>query len=802
MGVFSGWSIDYRSYDSQKESLREALCTLGNGYFCTRGASPEVTASKIHYPGTYIAGLYNRLTTHIAGRDLTNEDLVNCPNWLYITFKIENGEWFGPSSGKVLSYRQTLNMKEGILTRIVRVENWQGQRTKVVTRRIVHMGRPHIGALEYIIIPENYNGRVTVRAMLDGSVINYGVARYRQLNSKHWKVTARGKFSSDGVYLTAITIQSRIKITEASRIRLYRNSRKLNVPVKVFREGGEIIGQELSFFAEKKKVYRLEKIVAIYTSRDKGIHNPEEAAIREAKLVPGFSSLFKSHKEVWRRLWNNVDIEVGRDLFTQTVLRLHIFHLLQVASHNTSGLDVGLPARGLHGEAYRGHIFWDEIFAMHFYDFHLPSVSRALLMYRYRRLKESRRYARINGYRGAMFPWQSASSGREETQEFHLNPLSGKWGPDYSRLQRHVSFAIAYNVWNYYERTADEVFFRKFGAEIILSIAQFASSLVYFDPRDRRYHTSNVMGPDEFHEKYPNSSRPGLKDNAYTNFMIVWVLLKGKETLDILPSSRRRNLLKKLGIREREIGRWDDIIHRMKIIINREGIISQFDGYFRLKDINWEYYIKKYGNIHRMDRILKAEGRSPDAYKVTKQADVLMIFYLFPFSEVKEIFKKMGYKITKPMLRKNYNYYLMRTSHGSTLSKVVHCFIAHQLGHYREARNWFREVLKSDVYDTQGGTTPEGIHVGVMGGSLDIVLRAFCGFYVERGEIKLSPSFPDKWRYVNFNATVRGMGISFEIKRRKAIISLKRCPSGSKLSVDVKGKLYSLTRRRKIVVAL
>ena len=136
------------------------------------------------------------------------------------------------------------------------------------------------------------------------------------------------------------------------------------------------------------------------------------------------------------------------------MVHLHLFHLLQTVSNNSVGLDVGVPARGLHGEAYRGHVFWDEVFILPFLSLRFPQAARALLLYRYRRLDQARRGAEAAGYAGAMFPWQSASNGREETQTMHLNPASGRWLPDASHLQRHVNAAIAYNVWQYLPRHA------------------------------------------------------------------------------------------------------------------------------------------------------------------------------------------------------------------------------------------------------------------------------------------------------------------------------------------------------------
>jgi trehalose/maltose hydrolase-like predicted phosphorylase len=152
------------------------------------------------------------------------------------------------------------------------------------------------------------------------------------------------------------------------------------------------------------------------------------------------------------------------------VLRLHNLHLIQTTSPHVMDLDTGVPARGLHGEAYRGHIFWDELFVFPLFNLRMPEITCALLRYRYRRLSEARRAAREAGYRGAMYPWQSGSNGREESQRLHLNPHSGNWLPHNSRLQRHINVAVAYNVWQHYQTTRDTEFLAFYGAEMIFEI--------------------------------------------------------------------------------------------------------------------------------------------------------------------------------------------------------------------------------------------------------------------------------------------------------------------------------------------
>jgi trehalose/maltose hydrolase-like predicted phosphorylase len=441
----------------------------------------------------------------------------------------------------------------------------------------------------------------------------------------------------------------------------------------------------------------------------------------------------------------------------------------------------------LHGEAYRGHIFWDELFTMPLFDFHDPEISKSLLLYRYRRLPKAREYAKKEKYKGAMFPWQSGSSGKEETQIVHLNPLSGKWGPDHSRRQRHVSFAIAYNIWQHWQRTGDFSFLVRYGAEMLLSMARFWASLVKYDPSDGRYHTRGVMGPDEFHEKLPGSGRPGLKDNAYTNLMIVWTLLKAQEVIKIIPNGMNRRIMKKIKLEQKELCRWDDIIHKMKLVINDKGIISQFDGYFGLKELDWRGYREEYGDIHRLDRILKAEGESPDDYKISKQADLLMAFYLLPLSEIENIFKRLNYPFSKNTLRNNYEYYIKRTSHGSTLSKVTHCFVAQLLSKPTEAWQWFLDVLRSDVYDIQGGTTPEGIHVGVMGGSVDLATHGFAGVRIVGDRLRIEPRLPKRWRSIKFKLLYKGIWVSLAISKRQVSVLIQ---GQAAIPVEINGKLH------------
>jgi beta-phosphoglucomutase family hydrolase len=748
------WSLSYHNYAPGSEKHRETLLAVGNGYLGTRGAQEETRAGDISYPGTYIAGVYNRLESEIAGRTVANEDLVNCPNWLPLTFKPEGGEWLDPSKVEILSHTRRLSFRDGVLQRIMVVRDSDGRETRVESRRVASMAQPHLAGLQYCITPLNYSGCITIRSGLDGQIINAGVARYRQLSSAHLDPVAESGAGAGG-HIVVRTNQSKIQIVEAAKHSISVNGSRVDADTEVETSPG---AWHATFEVEAGagQPITVEKLVAIYTSNDAGVADPVRAAREALESVRSYDQLLQASADAWAAIWDRIDIAIEGDRWTQKLLRLNLYHSLVAASPHNRGIDAGIPARGLHGEAYRGHIFWDELYILPFYNLHFPETSRAALLYRYRRLEQARAYAKEHGFSGAMFPWQSGSDGSEETQVLHLNPLSGKWGPDYSSLQRHVSLAIAYNVWQYYRVTLDARFLEDYGAELFLEICRFWAGKASFNDELGRYQIAGVMGPDEYHEMLPGSEVGGLTDNSYTNIMVVWAFHRAFEILDLLSPGARQRVVEQITLAEDELGRWRDISQRIRIAISGDGVLEQFDGYFGLKELDWDGYRARYGNIGRMDRLLKAEGSSPDEYQVAKQADALMAFYNLGQGGVADILSSVGYPTADDLLRVNLDYYLQRTSHGSTLSRLVHAYLANLTGDRELSWRLYQEALESDYVDIQGGTTGEGIHTGVMTGTAFMALRSYVGLALDGELLEISPSLPTGWRQVRFNIGFRG----------------------------------------------
>lgn len=781
------YSIIYDKWIPKEQKLREALCTLGNGYFATRGAFEENHASETHYPGTYLAGGYNRAKTEISGNIVENEDFVNFPNWLCLTFRPAGGEWLDLGLYKVLDYRQTLDLRNGLLIRELRVEDLQGRRTYLHSRRLVSMKDKHIAAIEWRFKPENWSGKVELRSALDGTVQNAGVERYNKLESVHLAPLYTRKVDDNSILLLVETNQSKLAVAQAARTLLFHNGTEKSIERQTA-EREKYIEQTLSFDVLEGEEYRLEKVVSFYTRLDKAISEPSLEACKALIRAGNFDDIFARHKKSYDRLWHQADIGVIDGDKNQQLIHLHIFHILQTVSLNTVGEDVGVPARGLHGEAYRGHIFWDELFILPYLNLRFPQISRSLLKYRYFRLEEARHAAEEEGKKGAMFPWQSGSNGREETQKLHLNPKSGRWLPDNTYLQRHINSAIAYNIWNYYLATDDQQFLSFFGAEMFFSISSFWASMVVYNEERQRYEIHNVVGPDEFHTDYPDSKEPGLNNNAYTNVMAAWVLQKALEILDLIEKSRKRELLKELEIDGKELELWADISKKMYVPFINDDVIAQFEGYEKLKEFPWEEYKEKYEDIHRLDRILESEGDSPNHYKASKQADVLMLFYLFSRTEINTIFKKLDYKFNEESIYKNIEYYRARTSHGSTLSRLVLSWI---LLRYDKEKSWndFEAVLLSDFEDVQGGTTAEGIHLGAMAGSLDIIQRGFLGLEVGEEALWINPDLPKNIQKITLQVLYRRHLIFISADHQNLKISFEEGWS-NEVNIGVIDKIY------------
>ncbi|CAM3632503.1 HAD-IA family hydrolase [Smaragdicoccus niigatensis] len=755
------WTLAFEDYEPGEQQLRESLLGLGNGYLSIRASLPQSTVGGPHYPGTYLAGIYNRLSDDIGDRQTSHESLVRTPDWLPLM--IQTGtSWFDIDNSELLSYRQELSLRRAVLTEHFSYCDDLGHIVDVRNRRFVGMHSSHVCALEVTVTPRNFSGDIRIRTAIDHDVRNSLVQRYAGLANKHLELVQSTTRDDGLLAVVTRTTQSHIDIAVAAATTIDCDA-AWDTP----RDSNGMLSRDATIPVTTGESVRIRKIAAIYTSRDHAISEPLEAAV-QAVGDARFDALLERHDIEWKHLWRQIGIDTGGRDDGQRILRLHLLQLLQAVSPNGADLDAGVPAR-IHGEAYRGHIFWDELFVLPVLNLRNPSLTRGLLLYRYRRLDQARRTAQAAGYAGALYPWQSGSDGREESPTWHLNPQSGHWVPDPSRLAHHSGLAVAYNVWQYFEATGDISFLTQYGAEMLAEIARFWASRAVLDDATGRFHIRGIIGPDEFHSGYPHAPHLGIDDNAYVNVMAVWALLRALEALRIIPRRDRSALLESLGLTSADLSQWDDITHEMYVPFH-DGVISQFDGFESLQELDWATYRSTYPNLQRLDRILEAEGKDVNSYQVSKQADVLMLFYLLSADELRALLERLGYPIAGDTITRTIDYYLARTSHGSTLSALVNAWVLARANR-EDAATYFRQVLLSDVADIQGGTTGEGLHLAAIAGSIDLVQRCFTGIEMRGGTLVVGAQWPQPLGVLGFSIQFRGHLLTLSVHGREVDIA-------------------------------
>ena len=759
------WHLVYEGYDPAHEGHREALTTVGNGYLAVRGSAPESRRGEVHYPGTYLAGVYNRLVSSVQGQDIEDEHMVNQPNWLVLDVRIEGTDWWSRDGLKIRRERRVLDMGRAILEREVELESPDGRRLKVRQRRFVSMAQPHLMALETVLVAVGWTGPAVIRSGVDTDVTNENVPEDSLLSHRHL-VSLDPPDATDPLPVTEMeTTQSHIRIATALRTHVSGKT-----------DGGTA-GEETGRYYRLWEVQLSDgvplvvtKTASMVTSRDKAVSAPALAAAAVLRRADrGFEAMLAHHEDAWARLLRLFEIKISGHAQVQLILNLHVFHLLQTLSPHTAELDAGVPARGLHGEGYRGHIFWDELFVLPLLTSRMPSVARSLITYRWRRLPAAREAATAAGYRGALFPWQSGSDGREETPRWLLNRRSGRWVPDFSHLQRHAGLTVAYNAWQYFLATRDREWLLRHGAELIVEVARCVVSMADYEKEMDRFHLRGVMGPDEYHTGPADDPGAGLDDNAYTNVMAAWVCAQAAAIMAMLHGHDLEDLQGRLAVKSGESAEWLHVSQRMAVPFH-DGIISQFQGYEDLEELDWEHYRNKYQNIERLDLILEAEGDSTNRYRLAKQADVLMLMYVFGEKELLLVLSRLGYTITAAQIANTVNYYLARTAHGSTLSRVAHASV---LAATDPERAWatFREALSADLDDTQGGTTRTGIHLGAMAGSIDVIQRSFAGLRITSDALHFAPKMPKGLPALSFHVRYRDHVLDVGLEHGKLTVS-------------------------------
>lgn len=809
------WKLVFEGFDPAAQARRETLMTLSNGYMGVRGSHSERSRDSVHSPGNYLAGVFNRVVSHINGRDVEHESMVNVPNWTHLDVRISGGSWLSEGGFDYSDERVELDLRQGLMTRTMTLTDREGDVAesgeravlRVTQRRVVSLRQRHIGAQETVFESQNFTGRIHVRTGIDPSVVNDGVQEYRELNAHHLVLMDSTTLPDEQETLLSLvaTNQSQIQIATAQRTHV-DGAASVRARREIRPGGTEFRRHQIAL--RKGEPVTIDQTTAVVTSRDAAIGSPRDGALAQLDRNPqDFGQILAAHLIEWQQLWNRYDVDIDleddprpEDVLTQLALRTHAFHTAQTLAPHMSLRDAGVPARGLHGEGYRGHIFWDELYILPIISLHQPHVTRSLLSYRWRRLAQAQFRAQQFGLRGAAFPWQSGSDGREETPPELFNHHSQRWMPDNSWRQFHVGLAIAYNAWLYYEATGDLDWLSGQGSELIIGITRLFDSLAEYDEADGRYHISGVMGPDEYHDGPRGQHGGGLKDNAYTNVLAAWLFRHSAHIFHDMVEHQREELAARYGVSREEAQHWHELSQKLAVPFNSDGTISQYDGYDELDELDWDYYRGKYRNIGRLDLLLENEGDMTNNYKLSKQADTIMLVHLLGPEGLIEELGRMGYDIDHDVVQRTVDYYIQRSSNGSSLSKVVNASVQAWLN---PDRSWasFQDALVIDLDDTQGGTTGEGIHLGAMAGSVEVVTRAYAGLRVRGEWLEFSPHLPPQLEDVSFTVLYRGQIIRVCIDHE--VLELEGASRGADpVTIHVADAEYILKGGQKIAVAI
>lgn len=719
------WTVEELGFDPGALAHQETVFTIGNGYVGTRGTFEE------GYPGTEPVTLVHGVYDDVP---IVHTELVNAPDWLSLTILLD-GRPFRLDEGEILKYQRTLDLRGGVLNRSVRWRSPDGHTIQLSFERFASLADPHVLALRCRLASIDFAGVVEIKSHISGVVDNAGF--------RHWTLVRQGHESENGVYLTVQTKATGLRLTVASCLHTSEPGRRS----QAYQDCPWTPTATARFELAPGQQVAVEKIAAIYTSRD--TDSPQSAALRacERAASVGYEGLKAVHAAAWDGTWRACDVVIEGDDEAQLAIRFSLFQLLIAAPRLEDG--VSIPAKTLSGYGYRGHVFWDtEIFMLPFFAYTQPEIARNMLLYRYRTLPGARRKAAQQGYRGAMYAWESAATGNETTprwvpawdRETGEEELVRIWCGD---IELHITADVAYAVSQYWRVTGDDDFVRDYGAEIILETAAFWASRAEWNDSRGVYEISDVIGPDENHDHVDN--------NAFTNGMARHNLGLGLSVLAWLrlnDPATAAELVDRLSLTAAQLDHWRAVADGLVTGFDEESkLIEQFEGFYELEPLDFGAYEPRQTSLQALLGIEETQR-----YQVLKQPDVLMLLYL------------LGDAYSDEVLRANWSYYAPRTdsAYGSSLGPAIQAALAARLGDLDAALRYFRLAARTDLANARGNTA-EGIHGATAGGLWQAVVFGFAGVRIAQDGLSVDPCFPDGWSRLAFKLHYQGKTHIFDL---------------------------------------
>ncbi|MBE7011341.1 MAG: glycoside hydrolase family 65 protein [Ruminococcaceae bacterium] len=742
----SKWILTSDKPDLGRMRKHESIWTQGNGYMGVRASFEEAYTKAVR--NTLINGVFDCPKGEVPELAVI-PDATNCDITL-------DKEVFNMICGKVDKYEASLNMENGEFTRLVEWTCPKGKKYALAFSRIVSDARKHIMAQKVSVTPLSDDADVELLTGLDGKVTNSGVQHFNNPEKRAYPDGVKG------MYLT--TLQSKVDVAIHFGLKI---SHECNEGISIDRRG---LYSRLSRKVQKGETFTVEKIVSYAHSRDfeyaDGEYNDEKlrsdgrAYLNEA-IDMGYDKLLEESSLSWKNFWESslVDVKSGNDFVDKAVV-FSQYHLHIMASHDDNRLGIG--AKALSGEGYMGHSFWDtEIYILPYYLCTQPRVARRLLEYRYMLLPVAKNKANRFGFKGAMYPWESAwiTDGEACLEYGDIDLLTGKKRKFMmAETEIHITAGVSFAVWQYYCMTGDEEFMAEYGNEILVRTAIFWADRA--EKKNGRYEICGVIGADEYKEDVDN--------NAYTNYMAHKNLVLADKILRENPNHICNKLSREYDM-EDMAKKIAEVAENLYLPMPEEdGIINQFDGVKSLKPKDITYY----KNLDTVFDIFKDYGLAEILeMAVFKQADLVMLFYL------------MSDKFDKETIRKNFEYYEERTLHDSSLSMCIHALVAVGLGMNEMADKFFYDCLCVDLGENTNNSDT-GIHSASIGGIWLATVMGYGGLRINDSGISISPILPQGWESYSFPIYYRGSKIKVFVD--KAGCRAERV-SGDEITITLNG---------------
>ncbi|TWT14597.1 glycoside hydrolase family 65 protein [Planomicrobium sp. CPCC 101079] len=754
------WKLTKFELDNQNLLVNESLLSLGNGYLGIRGNFEE--GYKEGYKsirGAYINAFHDE-TDITYGEKLygfpgTQQKILNVIDAQTIRIYLD-GELFSLFEGEVLFCERNLHMDRGFAERIVHWISPQGKEVKIHFKRLVSFATRELFAIDIKVEAVTPIEQVKIVSTVNGDVSNFVDKEDPRLASGHAKrlhvteVRQENRFNivKDTTYVTSLEVAC----VSTSSIEAENHTYDSNLTNSRIEEVYVCAGKEPIHFTK----------FSVYTDTLRHGKNLVEEAVNilQQAQTKTFEMLLAEQKSYLDNYWEIADVAIEGDERVQEGIRFNLYQLLQSVGKDPAS---NISAKGLSGEGYEGHYFWDtEIYIFPVFLMTNPEIAKNLLLHRYSILDSARKRAKEMGHeKGALFPWRTIT-GSESSAFFPAGTA-----------QYHISADIAYSYIQYYLATKDEEFMKDYMAEVLFETARLWADAGHM--HNGEFRIDSVTGPDEY--------TCIVNNNYYTNAMAKHNLLWAAKVYEFLKkadSDRLHQLASQLELTETEVGIWQSAGASMYLPYDETlGINAQDDSF--LRKARWDL---KNTPTDKFPLLLNYHPLTLYRYQVLKQADTVLAHFLL---EDEQDFQT---------IKNSYDYYEQITTHDSSLSSCVHSIMASKLGYQEKAYDYFNETARLDLENTHKNTK-DGLHMANMGGTWLGIVYGFAGLRLKESGLSLAPALPAEWTSLEFRLRYQGRLLKIH-KNREATTYM--VVEGEGLTITHNGKALDLESGQEVKV--